>query len=221
MFPFDMAGPDVRELTPSLVLLLTDGFTNANRLFGDVTVKIGQADASFRKDPESTFVFLGLNPGQYTISVGSEPDTPYYQPVDIPIALPFKTLVWPAYPDRGLANLNLMLDDATQPSAYRTQRRLAALKPSTAYPFPAGATLVRGVVKAGKVPLSGATVVRSGETFGYQTGTQGEYVLFFDRVKAPSESVTLIASHPTRPDVTATVDVVPARTVSLDIVMAP
>lgn len=220
MFPFDMPGPDIRELTPSLVLLLTDAFTNEKQLFGDVNVNIAGAAASFQKDPESTYVFLGLKPGKYTVKVQSEPETPYYQPVNIPVSVPSKTPQWPAYPDRALAKLDQMLDDPAQPSAYRKERDLAALKPSTAYPFPAGATLVRGVVKAGKVPLSGATVVRSGETSGYKTGPTGEYVLFFKRITGRTETVTLVASQAIRPDVTVTVNVLRAATVSLDIVMA-
>jgi len=163
----NMRAPDVFEFQPSLVLLLWDGFTGANELAGDVTVKIGQTAPLFRKDSQAAFVFANLSNGNYTVNVRSVPDEPYYLPADIPVTLPFQrppiTLwpqppVWPGYPDIVLADPNKMLDDPEQAAAYLAQRKLSTLLPTTAYPFPAGATLVRGVVKGAGAPLNGALV---------------------------------------------------------------
>jgi len=159
--------PDMDEFQPSLLLLLTDGFTGANTLAGDVTATIAQTDPPLEKDSEATFVFVKLANGSYVVNVRSVPDEPFYSPVDIPITLPFqhptrslwpKAPIWPAYPDIVLADPTKLLDDPEQPPAYLAQRALAALQPTTSYPFPAGATLVRGTVYDGKTPLSGALV---------------------------------------------------------------
>lgn len=158
--------PDVREFNSSLVLLLFDGITGSGALAGNVVVKIGDTKPQFQ-NPPATFVFGSLPNGNYVVNVQSEADEPYYLPVNIPIALPFPrpadTLwpqppVWPAYPDIVLADPNKALQDPVQTPAYLGQRALATLLPTTGYPFPAGATLVRGSVTANGSPLSGALV---------------------------------------------------------------
>ncbi len=163
----NMRVPDVFQFQPSLVLLLWDGFTGANVLAGDVTVNIGQATPSYQKESQAAFVFPNLAAGNYTVNIRSTPDEPYYLPVDIPLTLPFErppvTLwpdapVWPGYPDILLADPSKMLDDPEQPAAYLAQRELTTLLPTTAYPFPSGATLVRGVVSGAGVALAGALV---------------------------------------------------------------
>jgi hypothetical protein len=167
MPPLNMNNPDVFPFQPSLVVLLWDAFTGANTLAGDVTVKIGQTSPLFQKQSQAAFVFASLGNGNVTVSVRSTPDEPYYLPVDIPLTLPFErppaTLwpqppVWQGYPDITLADPSKMLDDPEQTPAYLAQRTLTTLLPTTSYPFPAGATLVRGVVKNAGTPLSGALV---------------------------------------------------------------
>ena len=128
---------------------------------------IGQATPSYQKESQAAFVFPNLAAGNYTVNIRSTPDEPYYLPVDIPLTLPFErppvTLwpdapVWPGYPDILLADPSKMLDDPEQPAAYLAQRELTTLLPTTAYPFPSGATLVRGVVSGAGVALAGALV---------------------------------------------------------------
>ena len=56
-----------------------------------------------------------------------------------------------------------MADDPGQPVAYRQQRVLAALVPAPGYPFPAGTSLVRGLVSDTAGPLEGAVVSEAGK----------------------------------------------------------
>jgi len=165
----NMAVPDASELSPQLVLLLWDGFTGASVMAGDIVVQIGAAKPQFQAGP-GQFVFGQLANGSYTASVNSAPSEPYYVPASIPLTLPFPrptdTLwdqppTWVGYPDIVLADPDKMLDDPGQTAAYLGQRALATLSPTTAYPFPAGTTLLRGLVAASGVPLSGALVTTS------------------------------------------------------------
>jgi hypothetical protein len=221
VLPLKLQNPDVFDLAPGVVLLLSDAFTSSRTLQGELQVSLNAKDASFRKDPDGTFVFIDvLAPGNYTFNVRSVPATPYYLPTDIKVTLPFTKATWPAYPDLGLANPDKMLDDPTQPLAYRAQRKLAALLPSTNYPFPSGATLVRGTVRAGTTSLAGATVHVTGQTGAYTTGDDGEYVLFFNHVVGRKQTVTLVASKAGKPDVNAAVDVLRGMTVTQDFKMA-
>jgi hypothetical protein len=55
----------------------------------------------------------------------------------------------------------------------------------------------------------------------YQTEEDGEFVLFFPELIGASETFTLRASHPTRPDVDQDVDVLRGMTVVTNIVMEP
>ena len=163
---FNMTSPDVRELQPWMVLQLRDAFTDSNVLQGNVNVSIGSRSPLFQKQSEATFVFA-KNPlnGNYTVTVSSTPDEPYYLPASIPITLPFPVRAntnwpqpWIGYPDVTLADPSLTLDDPSQSAAYLAQRELAGLQPTTAYPFPAGATLVRGQVTSAGAPVGGALV---------------------------------------------------------------
>jgi hypothetical protein len=159
--------PDVRELKPSVVLLFWDGYTGGNVLAGDVIVQIAGRKPLFQKAPAATFVFADLANDSYVVNVQSAANEPYYSPVNIPITLPFPrpedTLwaqppIWPGYPDSALSDPDKMLDDPGQTAAYLGQRAFTTLWPTTMYPFPAGATLLRGTITAAGVALSGALV---------------------------------------------------------------
>ncbi len=211
------------ELKLALALQLSDRFTRQPQLVGETTVQVaGHRATPFQKLPGATFLFFELAPGAYTIEVRSSKDTPYYRAVNIPVLVPSPDPLWPAYPDISVADKTKPLDDPTQSAAYRAQRALAALQPTAKYPFPEGASLVRGTVYAGQVPLAGARVRRVGDDLEYVTATEGEFVLFFDRVKGTGQkNVTLRASHPFRPDVDVMVDLRRGMTVAKSIVMAP
>lgn len=161
-----MSAPDICEFQPSLVLFLWDGFTGSNALAGDVIVRIGQTCPLFQ-DAHAEFVFGTLANGSYMVNVESVAGEPYYLPVNIPVTIPFprpadslwnERPVWPGYPDIVLSDPTKMLGDPDQTPAYLGQRATATLSPAVTYPFPASATLARGVVTAKGLPLSGALV---------------------------------------------------------------
>jgi hypothetical protein len=220
--------PDIRELQLSLALLLYDGFTGAQELVGDITVSFANKPRTrpflpFRKTPQSTFLFFGLAAGAYTVQIRSNdelPDQtpPYYLPTDVsvsvadlPVNVAAQKPIWPAFPDINLANGNKPLDDPTQPEAYQVQRRAATLQPTAAYPFPAGATLLRGTVRAGRqgAPLADAIVRRIPTNEGkaeqiaakedfdleYRTASDGEFLLFFKHVSGVGRDILLRATH--------------------------
>jgi hypothetical protein len=237
---------DISELQLSIALLLYDGFTGAHQLIGDISVSLVNETLSsppvggrmmqqgtFRKTPEATFLFFGLSPGAYSLQVRSNdalPDQtpPYYLSTDVPVnvtdlpvVLAAQKPIWPAFPDINLADSTKPLTDPTQPEAYRAQRRAATLQPSTAYPFPAGSTLVRGTVLANGAPLAGAKVQRVGDDLQYLTGDDGGFVLFFTQISGVGETITLQATHALHPPVQQNTDVHRAMTVATNIVMAP
>lgn len=147
-------------------LQLYDGFTGQEHLEGQVVVSIAGLKPPFQKTDSATFVFLNIGAGTYSISVASSDQTPYYLPVTITVTLPLSDPVWQAYPDLSLADPTKPINDPGQPAAYRAQLALATLKPTPQYPFPPSATLVRGTVLSGGVPVAGATVLRVGDPSG-------------------------------------------------------
>jgi hypothetical protein len=206
-----------------LALRLVDRVTRSEALAGPVSVVVAGKEKATQVAPDKgTFFFGSLPNGAHTIDVASMPHAPYYRAVSIPVVIPMSTPVWPAYPDLALADRTRMLDDPAQPAAYSEQRLRTALLPTVHYPFPAGATLVRGTVLAGAVPLADATV-RSvgGSEIPYITGSGGEFVLFFETPPHETATVTLRASHSARPDVDVSVDIRRALTAATNIVMAP
>jgi hypothetical protein len=187
----------------------------------------------FRKTPQATFLFLGLFPGAYIAQVRSNVDVPdqtppYYLPADVlvsvavlPVAVPIQKPIWPAFPDINLADGAKPLNDPTQPEAYRAQLLAATLQPSTAYPFPAGSTLVRGTVLANGAPLAGVTLQRVGDDLQYPTGDDGGFVLFFTNISGIGETITLQATHALHPTVQQTIGIHRGMTVATNMVMAP
>jgi hypothetical protein len=245
---FTTIEPDVAELQLSLALLLYDGFTGAQELIGDISVSLSKTVTSplssplqlqqtlqmpFRKTPQATFLFFELLTGEYIAQIRSNVDLPDQTPpyylaadlsvnvADLPFAVPVRQAIWPAFPDINLADSTKPLDDPTQNPAYRAQRLAATLQPSTAYPFPAGSTLVRGTVFANGVPLAGATVHSVAAELQYLTGDDGEFVLFFTKISGIGETITLQATHALHPTVQQNTDVHRGMTVATNIVMAP
>jgi hypothetical protein len=246
MAGFQTLDPDFRELKVVFALMLSDRFTETNQLAGRITVKV--ANQPFTKpfvplqvQGQTTFFFIDLPLAAHTLEVRSnsagriddpnhpqvdEPpyylnEPPYYFNVDIPIAFPLAHDRWPGFPDLLQAIQTLPLDDPGQPLAFRQQRAAAMLQPTTAYPFPVGATLVRGTVLAGNLPVENARVRRVGDDLEYLTGPDGEFVLFFKQVNGASESITLRATHAPQPDKDQVVEIRRGMTVTQDIVMAP
>jgi hypothetical protein len=218
------------ELTAQgFALQLYDGFTGLPELQGLVSVNIANQAPPIEKTDTATFVFLNIRPGAYSIVVQPAPQTPFYSPVNFPINLPMPDPLWQAYPDQSLADRSKPLDDPTQPPAYRAQRQLATLVPTPSYPFPSGATLVRGTVSTTTGPLVGATVEQvpgSGTTNNSAvnpstlTDENGEFALFFNNVSGMGQAVTIQATYPLRPQpVQLQVTLQRGATVSIQIVM--
>jgi hypothetical protein len=167
-------------------------------------------------------VFPDLGPGAWSISVRPSPATPYYVPMTISVTLPLADPLWQAYPDLSLADRSKPLDDPSQPAAYKAQRALATLRPTPSYPFPPGATLVRGTVLASGKPLAGATVLRLGDASGTLSDADGEFVLFFDDVDGLGQAATIRATAPQQvAPVDVSVTLVRGTTVSIQMVMTP
>lgn len=238
--------PDITELKLVFALMLLDRFTQTNQPLGKISVRIANQpfDAPFvpaEQSGQASFFFFDLPPGAYTLQVRSnkegkvadpkqpqadEPpyylsEPPYYFAVDIPINIPPPNDRWPGYPDFLLADQTKPLDDPTQPLAFRDQRSRATLQPTTAYPFPAGTSLVRGRVLAAGNPLGNARVRRVNDDLEYRTGPDGFYVLFFKNVKGASEPITVRASHALYPDKDEAVTLRRGMTVTQNIIMAP
>lgn len=218
----DIAYRETRALQLSLAVVLFDAFTGRSELRGEVEVRLaGGEQTPFERPSDATFLFFELAPGAYTVTVRSAGASPFYRSVDLSLNLPMPNPLWPAFPDVTLADPNKMLADPTQTPAYRAQRAAATLWPDVAYPFPAGATLVRGRVMASGSPLADATVTRLGGAEQFMTGSEGELVLFFPRIQGTGETVTLRASHALHPDLDLVIELERGRTVATTFVMAP
>jgi len=238
--------PDVHELKLVFALMLSDQFTETNQLEGRITVRIANQPfvppyVPLQQPGQSAFFFFDLPPAPYTLQVRSnsagriddpnhpqldEPpyylsEPPYYFDADVPIVFPPAHDRWPAFPDLLAADQTKPLDDPTQPLAFRQQRALAALQPTTAYPFTVGATLVRGRVLAGGLPVVNARVRRVNDDLEYLTGPDGQFVLFFKDVNGAGEDITIRATHAPQPDKDQIVSIRRGMTVAQDIVMAP
>jgi hypothetical protein len=198
-------------------LNLRDGLSLREELLGKVQVAAG-GRAGWRKATSGTFLFMALPNGPATFQVRSDPDTLYYRPVDISLAIPFGSPQWPAYPDLGLADPSLALSDAGQPAAYRAQFLQSALRPSIAYPFDPSATLVRGAVTSGGVAVPDATVFDvAGDALAYVTGADGQFVLVYTAPPPVSASVTVRTQRSGHADVDTLVTVRRAATASIQV----
>ena len=226
--PFALNQPPeaVTGVTLQFALLLRDGFADADELVGDVEVMGGTIKGQ-RKDSSGTFLFYDLKPGAQSLSVSSNPDTPYYLPAKVDIKLPVPDppapvppYLWPAFPDVRLADPNLPLGDPGQKNAYKAQRASATLSPSIAYPFPEGATLIRGKVTHAGGPLPGAKVKQAGSSDpAYVTDQNGQFVLYWHDAPGVSQPVTLNVAAPGFANKSAAVQVMRGLSVSTTIEM--
>jgi hypothetical protein len=198
--PFDITMPElITNFKLQFALTLRDAFADSDDLVGKVAV-LGTV-AGRRKDFSGAFLFDGLRAGAQDLAVSSADDTPYYLPKKVPVTIPVPApplpapqYPWPVFPDKRLANPNLPLRDPGQPQEYRDQRAAATLWPSIAYPFPAGATLIRGTVTHGGPgnPLDQASVQQVGSTDpAYLTGKDGQFVLYWEQAPSIPKQVTL------------------------------
>jgi hypothetical protein len=220
----------------ALALVLFDAYTGDPRTLGSLNVSIPKQKPPLQRLPDSTFLFFGLPAGQYTVSVASDPTTPYYLPLSIPITLPFTAIgnaaagtqtLWPAFPGISNANLTIPLDDPAQAQAYLAQRQQAGLQPTAQYPFPPDATLVRGVVTDSAGPVIGAVIRCTDADASTSSDANGAFVLTFSDLQtttngtsAPqqSKSVAIQATSGTTQATTA-VSVVRGTTVGIQLTL--
>jgi hypothetical protein len=210
---------ETQTVQVTFVLELYDGVTGLPALAGTVRAAVAGHATPWQKPNIAQFVFFQLAPGSYTVNVASIAQTPYYLPVSIPITVPAPGALWPAFPDRTLADPTKLLSDPGQTAPYLAQRAQATLMPSAQYPFGAGATLLRGTVSAAGAPLAGAQVSETGSTQKYVTAADGQYVLFFNSVDGMGQTATIQAVCPPHASQTVTVTLLRGLAVSKDIVM--
>jgi hypothetical protein len=218
------ADPDRTILTLDFGLLMTDAFTKAPGWQGAMSVTVAGLPASrpylpIAKREMGAFLFHDLPAGNYTFQVRSDPDTPYYLPFDVVVTLPFGSARWPVFPDIALADLTLRLDDPAQPPAYRAQRMQATLQPATTYPFPVGATLLRGTVTSGGTPLAVASITRASDNVSTATNPDGEFVLHFPSVAGVKQTFALAASHAAHGTANKNVEIVRESTTVADFIL--
>jgi hypothetical protein len=126
---------------------------------GGVQVRLKEEGSKATKSMSGYFLFTDLVPGIYTIRVESD----YYAPAE--------------------KSVDTSILDAKNPVVQ------IVLKPNPRYPFPARATLLRGVA-TNTVPVNGANVSVIGKTITTVTDERGEFVLHFRGVK--TEAVTIM-----------------------------
>ena len=205
-------------------VLLRDGFADSDELLGKVEVKAGPLSAR-RKGSTGLFWFQDVIPGNQALSVSSSEDLPYYLAKKINVTIPAQAPPapaprnpWPAFPDIRQANLNLPLGDRGQTALYKQQRTDATLFPTTAYPFPDGATLIRGTVTHAGQPQDGATVKQAGSKDpAYVTGKDGQFVLYWQDAPGIPKVVTLNVTAPSLPPKNQNVTVRRGLTASITI----
>lgn len=195
------------NLNVQFAVLLRDQFADSDDLLGQIEVRASDVVA-YRKGMSGLFWFQSVTPGVQDLSVQSLEQPPYYLPATISLTIPnppppapAARNPWPAYPDISLADLNLPLGDPGQPAAYRKERADVTLSPTVAYPFPEGATLIRGTVTHAGQALAEATVTLAGSVDpAYKTASDGEFVLYWKDAPGVPKEVTL---HVTAPNLQA------------------
>lgn len=133
----------------SFAVYLIDDYSGDTPI-GKVDVRLKGRDEKPIKNPSSYYAFLDLPDDTYTVQVRSG----YYYDVDS-------------------GDINPAELDPKSPVMDIT------LKPKPSYPFPPGATLIRGMVREEGNALSGARVKIGDKDVEGETTEEGEFVLYF------------------------------------------
>lgn len=132
----------------SLAVRLEDELAPARRVMGEVAVSVQDRPWRPSRNASGDFLFLDLPPGRVTVRVRPALYLDESREVVLPLATPL------------LPVLTLKLE------------------PSWRYPFPAGATLVQGLVQeAGGAPIAGAAVTLTGRGMSSRSGQDGRFVI--------------------------------------------
>jgi len=142
----------IEEITTtlSLTVSLHDDFASNRRPIGKIKVSLKELERQAIQNLSGYYIFTDVEDGAYTIQVTSD----YYFDAEEEVMLP--------------------LLDPKKPVVDIT------LKPMPFYPFPPGATLIKGMVKdLEEKPISGAKVKVLNKAIENQTTGKGEFVLYF------------------------------------------
>jgi hypothetical protein len=163
------------------------------RAVGRTRVFVKEVSQEGRKNPSGYFLFLNIPDGVYTISVTSE----HYRDEERVLSLPS------SFPENPLVTV--------------------FLEPRPSYPFPPGATLIRGMVRdPTDKPLAEARVEIVGKNIENRSAENGEFVLYFGALKETDiirvngksfvkgngdQMITVRANHPNYGTLSATTEV--------------
>jgi hypothetical protein len=147
MRPFPISQPELLRRRVLFAVALTDPLTGALVSSG-IRVFVDKLESPPIINQSGHFVWLAENGGRPT-TVTIDPDGAPYEADSVPVpALPDPPLVDPAQPA-------VPIDDSLR-------RQVIFLRPSAAYPFPDGATVVRGKMQetaaSDAAPIAGAAV---------------------------------------------------------------
>lgn len=163
------------------------------RAVGRARVLIKEVSHEGKKNPSGYFLFLNIPDGVYTVSVKSE----YYLDEERLLSLPS------SFPENPSVSI--------------------LLEPRPSYPFPPGATLIRGLVRdPADNPIAEAHVEIVGKNIENRSGENGEFVLYFGGLKEADvirvngklfvkgngdQMITVRANHPNYGTVSTTTEV--------------
>jgi hypothetical protein len=164
---------DVQTLKLSFAIWLIDDYTE-DRPIGSIRAEIENMGKKAFSNLSGYYYFTGLEAGNYIVNIKPE----LYFPEQIPVDMS-------AFPDPK----NPIVEVNGKPEV--------VLKPKPGYPFPAGATLIRGLIVSGSgKPVGGLRVHVKGKDLENLTDSRGEFVLYFKNV-VNTEQVILIINEET------------------------
>lgn len=182
----------------SLAVQLQDKSARLPAPAGRIEVMLKKFNRKAVRNPSGYHVFLGLEDGDYEVQIDSD----YYLSKTFTVAVPDPGVS----PDDEIAFVDLgeaALAEVT-------------LVPNVSYPFPSGATLVRGeVLESGGEPVPGALIdilddlgTPSALPVSFHASARGQFALFCNKVTKPlimeisgkpyegSRSLRIRAEHP-------------------------
>lgn len=152
---------------------MIDDYTKGKPV-GNIRVEIKETSKKAFRNLSGYYCFTGLEVGSYTVSIKPE----LY------------------FPEEIIVNMSVF-SDPNNPVVEVNSKPEVAIKPSPRYPFPANATLVRGLIESGSgKPVAGLKVRVKGKDIENLTDSRGEFVLYFKNV-IKTEDVILIINEET------------------------
>lgn len=180
---------DLTTEAASLVVALVDPLIAGGQPIGALGVRLRGRREQPVRNRSGYHVFTDLPPGNYRVEIDpSQTDAYLGEVMPAPPALPVAVVDPPGRYPRGAPLVTVRL------------------RPRVTYPFAATASLARGMVRKGVVPLAGTTVsvtvadpTRLDPLWAaYDTAAGGGFVFAFTfkQPKSPPQAVTLRATHP-------------------------